>query len=371
MQNRFIKDQTQKGRLLYVRQYSIKNTTFAVLLVFREVSDSFLPPFLAKQARIIFASLKGSLRRSLVIFLILSVFAVFSTMYITSFWMVRPIRQFTRMVDFWDNPAYKFQKIRGTMRYSLMHMVELIERVRQKSLSGKVNVLEKMLPLKRGFDFAGINAGAFFVKVLEEKKDYYDLFRLDDNRIAIFMGEISGRGHDASMTTAKLYWTVRAYCRSFSTNPALVLSELNRFFYTESGSTALNVFLGFYDTEDSSLVFSQAGGLSLYRFDSANGTTKKYHLDIPPAGLVDPESYKADLTFARLKLEKGQVIGLLTDGILKLENFKWEEAATKTFAVSQTLGERLISFQSQVERAVIKGGQRDDIAGLFIEVPNG
>lgn len=231
---------------------------------------------------------------------------------------------------------------------------------------GPDDILEKLLPLQRGFDYQGFNASAFFIKRLDERKDYYDVFPLGDGRFAVFSGEVSGRGPVTSLLMVRLYNAVRAFCRAFD-NPAEVLHEVNRFFYHETETTAFNVFLGYYNPGERELLFSQAGGLSLYHFRVADKEWQTYHQDILPAGLMDPDLYREQLGFSRLEPATGDIIGLFSDGMLKLDPDLWQKEAASVFLGEGPLGEKVLAYQQKVN-GMTSGEHRDDLLGLFVEI---
>lgn len=227
-------------------------------------------------------------------------------------------------------------------------------------------LLDRLLPLQRGFDYPGFNAAGFVVKKLRERKDCFDIFPLGDGRYAIYSGQVSGRGEETTLMTVRLASVVRAYCRSFE-NPGQVIYEVNRYFYHEADSTALNLFLGFYDPEKKELLFSQAGGLALYHFRTGEQRMQTYHQDILPAGLMDPELYREQLGYSRLEPATGDIVGLFSDGMLKLDAEKWQKSAEKIFLAEGPLGEKVLAYQQQVN-GMADDGHVDDLMGLFLEI---
>lgn len=370
IRDKITEDKTNGQQLFYVRLLSKDGQKLLAILILRRRGALFSPTLIGERLQRAWQAALGSGRWVLATMVLLLAMNLFVAFAITAFWVVRPVRQFAKLLDYWDQPGFEYGSYKGFLRYTLLHVVELVERSR--ILGGgttpkKEETLEQLLPVKRGFNLSGINTGAFLVRGLEEKKDYYDIFSKNRHQHVIFLGEVSGHGHQTSMTLARFYWAVRAYSMSFS-NPAMVISELNKLFKVENNLTGFNLFLGFLDLREGVLTFSQAGGLSLYRFFPEAGKTRKYHLDILPAGLIDQELYKEQLTFARLSPGPGEVFGLFSDGILKLEGFDWERAAENSLTGRANIGEKVIGFHRIVEEQARQAGMRDDVAGLFFEV---
>jgi serine phosphatase RsbU (regulator of sigma subunit) len=65
--------------------------------------------------------------------------------------------------------------------------------------------------------------------------DFYDVFRVDDDRMGIVIGDVSGKGLDAARLTSLLHDGVRAYAYE-DTDPGSVLTRLNRLVLRSSSS---------------------------------------------------------------------------------------------------------------------------------------
>ncbi|MGO8670825.1 MAG: SpoIIE family protein phosphatase [Capsulimonadaceae bacterium] len=58
--------------------------------------------------------------------------------------------------------------------------------------------------------------------------DYYDVIAIEGGRVALVVGDVSGKGLEAASRTAELKYTLRAYLRDFS-DPGSALTRLNSF----------------------------------------------------------------------------------------------------------------------------------------------
>ena len=59
--------------------------------------------------------------------------------------------------------------------------------------------------------------------------DYYDYVELPDNRLAIVLGDVSGKGVAAALLMAKLSGEVR-YCLASEPDPAAAMNRINASF---------------------------------------------------------------------------------------------------------------------------------------------
>lgn len=291
--------------------------------------------------------------------------ALLFVMSATAVQVARPVRAFTALLENWDEDTAPGKQL-GFLRSSTGFVAELVQRrggvVRA---TAPEPVLDQLLPVRQGYDYPGIETGAFFLKRLQERKDFHDIFSLPDGRLCLFRGEVSGHGHEASVATARMALAAQAYSRSFS-EPAMVIGELNTYFHAISGAIALNLFVGFLDVKKQELLFSQAGGLPLYRF--RQGEMTPFHLDIPPAGIIPPDMYRERLASGRLALVPGDLCALITDGILKVRNFDWEERAGSLLAGGGMIGARVIAFRNALGEAAESCALGDDIGALFFSL---
>jgi len=139
--------------------------------------------------------------------------------------------------------------------------------------------------------------------------DFYDVIDLGDNRAAILIGDVAGKGIEAAKLTSLLRDGARAYL-SEDTNPALVMARLNklahRFMPIDKFAT---LFLGVLDSNSGVLEHSGAGHPAPIVVRSGVPS----HLESAP-GLLGAFP---DLEFPHLKTElhAEDVLVLFTDGV--------------------------------------------------------
>jgi len=83
--------------------------------------------------------------------------------------------------------------------------------------------------------FAGLTVETFYRSALDEAQvggDFFDAFALGDNKTALVVGDVSGKGLAAAARTAELKYTLRAFLRE-NADPGDALTRLNHF--VESG----------------------------------------------------------------------------------------------------------------------------------------
>ena len=107
----------------------------------------------------------------------------------------------------------------------------------QRALEIQKDLLPKELPQLPGIELAGAWQPARTVG-----GDYFDVLRLDDHRLGICVGDVSGKGLTASLLMANLQAAFRAYATP-DISPAMVCAKLNAFV---CGNVAPGKFITFF-----------------------------------------------------------------------------------------------------------------------------
>jgi serine phosphatase RsbU (regulator of sigma subunit) len=142
--------------------------------------------------------------------------------------------------------------------------------------------------------------------------DFYDLFRLDDGRVAIVVGDVSGKGLEAARLTSLLHDSIRAYAYE-EASPWSVLTRVNRLVYRLSPPEMFaTVFYGVLETTSGLLEYCCAG------HPAPAAVTRKGASMLEGGGgpLVGAFS-EAGFDVRKAKLANGQIIVLYTDGIVE------------------------------------------------------
>lgn len=166
--------------------------------------------------------------------------------------------------------------------------------------------------------------------------DYFDYLRLEDNRIAIAIGDVAGKGISAALLMASIQSTMRMQLRPYlppaqgsieawpaaqeKLSTSLLVSRLNQQIYQfTSASKYATFFFGVYDDLHGSLRYTNAGHLPplLLR----RGTISRLNVDGLVVGVFAFATYEE----SALHLEDGDVLVLYTDGISEPENEYGEE----------------------------------------------
>ncbi len=161
--------------------------------------------------------------------------------------------------------------------------------------------------------------------------DYYDFVSVDDHRVALALGDISGKGISAALLMAHIQSALRSQLMrrtngngspegAVITAPAAVLSILNDHLYASSAPEKYaTFFLALYSDEGGQLMYTNAGHLApmLVR----RGQVQRLPGEGFPVGLFPGVHYDQ----RAIKLEPGDLLVAFTDGVTETPNGGGEE----------------------------------------------
>ena len=199
--------------------------------------------------------------------------------------------------------------------------------------------------------------------------DFYDFFRIDNDRIGFTIADVSGKGVPAAIFMAVARTLIRATgIRGVS--PAECMTYINALLSQESVNYMfVTVFYGIYNIRTGEVTYSNAGHNPPYLM-KADGTVEELPLskDIV-AGAIDDYEFTEDT----LQLEKGDTLLLFTDGVTeaidKDEKDYGDERLRKLLGQCSKLScqEIVDKVKADVKAFVGEAEQSDDITLLALK----
>jgi sigma-B regulation protein RsbU (phosphoserine phosphatase) len=151
--------------------------------------------------------------------------------------------------------------------------------------------------------------------------DFYDLFRIDDNRVGFVIADVSGKGIPAAIFMAVSRTLIRATgIRGGS--PADCITYSNRLLAQESVDCMfVTVFYGIIDVNTGEVTYCNAGHNPPYILKHKGDISPLPMSTDPMAGAIDGITYHE----GTLKLEKGDALVMFTDGVTEAMSTANEE----------------------------------------------
>lgn len=148
--------------------------------------------------------------------------------------------------------------------------------------------------------------------------DFYDVISLNEKRLLIAIGDVSGKGMSAAMLMAAMLAALRIEAAKGG-SPGELLTRLNEHIYSiTEGRAFVTVGLALVDVEEEGahVTYSSAGHMSPYIVDD-NGLHELERAAIP-LGMAEEKNYsEAEFSF---KLAQDQILIFYTDGIIETLN---------------------------------------------------
>jgi PAS domain S-box-containing protein len=207
-------------------------------------------------------------------------------------------------------------------------------------------------------------------KNMEIGGDWYDAFRLADQRLAVAVGDVMGKGLTAAAGMGRVRNALRALALT-DPRPAAVLGGLDRLFSaTEEEEQVTTVAYLVIDPENGTGVLGNAGHLPALvleagcapRFDQVEAGT--------PLGWASPRKQHA------FNLRPGSTAVFYSDGLVENRNRGLDAGLEELAAVAARADEELLArperfLEYLVERMLAGHEQDDDVTVFVMHVPAG
>lgn len=194
---------------------------------------------------------------------------------------------------------------------ALLHEALLREEVLRRELSLAHKVQQGFLPSSPP-KLAGYHFFDLYDPAHEVGGDYFDYITLPANRMAITLGDVSGKGIAAALLMAKLSAEIR-YCLASETSPPEALAKLNRAFCVSRWEDRfVTLLLAVLDPIAHRLTFVNAGHFPGF-LRRADGSVVAVGEKIagPPLGIDSATGYAAET----VDVQEGDLLLLYTDGL--------------------------------------------------------
>lgn len=180
-------------------------------------------------------------------------------------------------------------------------------------------VQNTLLPPPKDFLLSNLNICGFYKSASECGGDWWNFVEIGDGKVIVFVGDVTGHGTASAMLSA----VVRGFCDSLTyrktTDPAVILHELNELVYSVSKSSErmMTMFCMIVDTKNKTLEYANAGHNNpLLLSDRA---TKKVSY-LPGAGST--LGFKPSSSYDKHSIDfaSGDTLFIYSDGLVECEN---------------------------------------------------
>ncbi|MBP7148496.1 MAG: SpoIIE family protein phosphatase [Acidobacteria bacterium] len=162
-------------------------------------------------------------------------------------------------------------------------------------------------PPLRTLEYAGVCRAAFGVG-----GDYFDFVPLEQERLGIAVGDISGKGLSAALLMASLQALLRSHAPTRADRLADLARELNHHLYESTDDARFaTLFFGVYDDRDRTLRYINAGHVPPILVREGGTKVERLGPNGMVLGLFPEELHEPD----EVRLAPGDVLLLFSDGV--------------------------------------------------------
>ena len=169
----------------------------------------------------------------------------------------------------------------------------------------------------------GVDLAAAFVPARELGGDFYDLLAYGSGRLALALGDVSGKGTAAALLGALVMGILRAHNVDHAVPAPEALAAINdRVHAVHLDARFVAMLFAVLDPGTRQLTLANAG--NPYPFLKRKGRVDEIAVSGIPLGLIEGTRYDA----VSLDLQLGDVVVFVSDGILEYQNREQEAFGT-------------------------------------------
>ena len=250
--------------------------------------------------------------------------------------------------------------------YARLHASLVEQEIVERDIALARRIQQQFLPAGR-LDLPGYGLAVDYRPALGVSGDFYDLIEMADGRVAIAVGDVSGKGVSAALYASKLTTDLR-YQAMDQTEPAAILARLNRVL-TERDHE------GMFATLAIAVVDARTGVIELANAGHPAPFVRRHDGQVMSIGRAGgaPIGLDRAATFpqTRCELLPGEAIMLYTDGVIEALDARqdlFDEARTmEAIRTSDGTVDGIVSSLRQaLDRFVGGAPQSDDVTMVCV-----
>jgi serine phosphatase RsbU (regulator of sigma subunit) len=194
---------------------------------------------------------------------------------------------------------------------------EKIKIERDLDLARKIqqSLLPKEIPVIKGLDISGE-----MIPAMQVGGDYFDLIPVDENKLFVIVGDVSGKGLSAALYMTKLQTMIESACKP-DKKPKEILIDINKRFYESmEKSWFITMTIALFDMKQNKVSFCRAGHMPVLTVQ--DGTIKEYRTTGLGVGLERGMIFGKTLNEEVVVLSNNQVFAFFSDGVTEAMNEK-------------------------------------------------
>lgn len=188
----------------------------------------------------------------------------------------------------------------------------------------QMGTLPKAMPVLEGYGFGGA-----FSPTDQTGGDLYDLVPLSDNRLFLLMGDATGHGIGPALSATQVRAMLRVALRLGAGLDDVFVNVNDQLVEDLPADRFVTAFFGLLDANAHTVRFHSAGQGPIMHYHAADGRFDWHEPSTFPLGYMAQSSLG---TAREIRLEPGDILGLISDGIYEYESEVGLQFGTKGVA---------------------------------------
>jgi hypothetical protein len=246
---------------------------------------------------------------------------------------------------------------------------ERIKRELEIARQVQLSFLPRQLPQMAGLDIAAI-----CIPANEVGGDYYDFVKLDDNRLGVLIGDVSGKGVSAAFYMTLTKGIIKSSVQDHL-SPAQVLVRANQLFYENvDRGIFVSLIYGVFDLEKRVFTSARAGHNPILLLRRQQQTASFVSSQGLALGLDHGEVFARNIQEQTLVLNNGDVFIFYTDGFTEAMNEHQDEFGEPRMIEALSNGaahsshETLKNIRNAVQIFSGEAQQNDDMTMVVVKI---
>lgn len=268
---------------------------------------------------------------------------------------------------------YRGSSVRDLPKFVPDYIQELAQedRIRQELKIAR-KVQQSFLPLNtpsiEGYQIAAICKPAY-----ETGGDYYDFISLNNNRLAVTIGDVSGKGIQAAFYMTFTKGVLHALCTDFNSTIDILAKTNTMFRNNANKGTFISLIFGILDTQKNRFRFSRAGHNPVLYFNHSENTLREFQPEGIAIGMANEDVFRKNISEENIELQKDDILILFTDGVVEsisktnklYGDQRLHDLVKKNYMLS---AEELLNIvEEDLENFGEKSTQHDDLTMIVIK----
>lgn len=169
-------------------------------------------------------------------------------------------------------------------------------------------------------DVLGLDIASVCLAAYEVGGDYYDFFRMDDKRLGVVVGDVSGKGMQAAFYMTLMKGILQSL-NTRLTRPSAILAGANEVFRLNAPrGTFMSIVLGILDLETRTWTCARAGHNPMLLHRAGAEQPEEVKPRGAAIGLASDPTFSLNIEETTIQLEPGDLLLIYTDGITEAMN---------------------------------------------------